>query len=98
MSDCRAGRIDLIVTKSMARISRNLGKTMEVVRELAYMKPPVGVYFEDINMNTLEKEKYLFLSVFEALSIHESDSKGNSFLAKYNKLKEKLKKNDSDDE
>jgi len=37
MADCRAGRVDLVVTKSTSRISRDMNALMRVVRELAYL-------------------------------------------------------------
>lgn len=103
MADCRAGLIDLVITKSIARISRNLRLAMKTVRELAYLKPPVGVYFEDIKMNTLEKDKYLLLSMIEAMAVHESETKNDCLpLATYlHHLKTKesfLKGADSDEE
>jgi DNA invertase Pin-like site-specific DNA recombinase len=71
--DCRAGRIDLVVTKSTSRISRSIPIFMRFVRELAYRKPPVGVYFEDINMNTLEKDNLMLLFLYECISINEDN-------------------------
>jgi len=102
LADCQAGRVDLVVTKSAARISRNLNTLMGFVRELAYLKPPVGVYFEDTKINTLERDKFLVLSMFEAMAIHESDTKSDKMpLARHLKTLEKLRKKeteDSDDE
>ena len=104
LADCKAGRIDLVITKSAARISRSLNTLMGFVRELAYLKPPVGVYFEDTKINTLEKDKLLFLSMFEAMSIHETkgETAPNVFLSKFLKSQENPRKNkkgeQSDDE
>ena len=104
IADCKAGRIDLVVTKSSARISRSMNSLMGVVRELAYLKPPVGVYFEDTKINTLERDKFLVLSMFEAMAIHESDMKGEHiphiFRAAHLKPrgKPRKKKGESDDE
>ncbi len=93
MADCRAGRVDLIITKSTSRISRSMNVLMGIVRELAYLKPPVGVYFEDTKLNTLEKDNFLFLTMFEAMAIRESETKGDSTqrrsLSKHFKRQEK---------
>lgn len=102
MADCRAGRIDLVVTKSTSRISRSMNALMSVVRELAYLKPPVGVYFEDTKLNTLSKDSFLFLSLFEAMAIHESDAKVDQipyvFLTKHMRMRGSLRKRECEEE
>ena len=96
LADCKAGRIDLVITKSTSRISRNMNALMGFVRELAYLKPPVGVYFEDTKLNTLSKDSFLFLSMAEAMAIQESNTKHNQlpyiFLTKHVKMQEKMRK------
>ena len=74
LADCLAGRVDLVVTKSLSRISRNIPVMMETVRALYYSKPPIGVYFEDIKLNTLEKNNFLLLNMFEAMLASEGAS------------------------
>lgn len=102
MADSRAGHIDLVVTKSTSRISRSINSLMSVVRELAYLKPPVGVYFEDTKLNTLSKDSFLFLSLFEAMAIHESETKTDQlpyiFLTKHMKMRGNLRKQERDEE
>ena len=51
MIDCSAGKIDMIVTKSISRFARNTVDAISAVRKLAQLKHPVGVLFET--------EKYL---------------------------------------
>ncbi len=46
IKDCTDGKIDLIVTKSVSRFSRNVVDCIGYVRQLAALKPPVGVFFE----------------------------------------------------
>ena len=82
LADCRAGRIDLVVTKSTSRISRDLNTLMSVVRELAYLKPPVGVLFEDTGLNTLSQDHFLFLTMFGAMAIRDREIMTNAFLTK----------------
>jgi len=95
MADCRAGRVDLIITKSTSRISRSMNVLMSIVRELAYLKPPVGVYFEDTKLNTMERDNLLFLTMFEAMAIHENknDLMSHTLLARHLKNQEKQRKN-----
>jgi DNA invertase Pin-like site-specific DNA recombinase len=96
LADCRAGRVDLIVTKSTSRISRSINVLMGIVRRLAYLKPPVGIYFEDTKLNTLERDNLLFLTLFEAMSIHESEAKNGAMphilLTQHLKAQEKQRK------
>jgi len=93
MADCRAGRIDLIITKSVARISRSIYSVMKIVRELAQLKPPVGVYFEDSQLNTLEKDNLLLLTMIEVMSLNEDGTKhSNTALTRNLKALENSKK------
>jgi DNA invertase Pin-like site-specific DNA recombinase len=102
MADCRAGRIDLIITKSAARISRSMYTVMKIVRELAYLKPPVGIFFEDSQLNTLQKDNFLLLTMLEVLATDEKATSANLSLKKQLKMKAlekaKTKKEDGDDE
>ena len=45
IADCRAGKIDLIITKSVSRFARNVMITIGMARELAALKNPVGIFF-----------------------------------------------------
>ena len=55
IADCQAKKIDLIVTKSVSRFARNVLDCIGYVRQLAAMKPPIGVFFETINTDTRRK-------------------------------------------
>lgn len=55
IEDCKAGKIDLIVTKSVSRFARNIVDCIAKVRELANMIPQVGVFFETEHIYTLDK-------------------------------------------
>ena len=48
LADCRAGRIDLILTKSISRFARNTVTLLETVRELKLLE--VDVFFEEQSM------------------------------------------------
>ena len=45
IADCKAGKIDLIITKSVSRFARNVVDCIRYVRELSSLRPPVGVFF-----------------------------------------------------
>lgn len=53
INDCKAGKIDLIITKSVSRFARNVVDCIKHVRELAALTPPVAVLFETENIYTL---------------------------------------------
>ena len=46
INDCKDGKLDLIITKSVSRFARNVVDFIGMVRKLAHLKPPVGVFFE----------------------------------------------------
>ena len=54
MEDARAGKIDLIITKSISRFARNTVTVLKSARELKGMG--VGIFFELQNINTLSGE------------------------------------------
>lgn len=71
LADARAGKIDLILTKSISRMSRNTVAMLKAVRELQSIG--VGIFFELQNMNTLSGEGELMLSIYSAFAQAESD-------------------------
>jgi len=50
MADCRAGKIDYILTMSISRFSRNTTDCIDLVRSLLRLNIPI--YFEKENLNT----------------------------------------------
>jgi len=56
LNDCRNGRIDMVITKSISRFARNTVTMLESVRELKGLN--VDVFFENINTDT-EQVPYL---------------------------------------
>lgn len=74
MEDALAGRIDYIVTKSISRFARNTVDTLNCVRQLRQLSPPVGIYFEKENIDTLDATGELILTILSALAQDESRS------------------------
>ena len=70
IADCRARKIDLIITKSISRFARNTVTLLETVRELKLLG--VGVYFEEQNINTLTAEGELLLTILASYAQEES--------------------------
>ena len=63
------GKIDLIITKSMSRFSRNVLDSISYVRKLKALG--VGVYFEKENINTLDESSELLLTFMAGLAEDE---------------------------
>lgn len=75
IEDCKAGRIDLIVTKSVSRFARNVLDCIGYSRELASMQPPIGIFFETENIYTLNSNSEMALSFIATLAQEESHTK-----------------------
>lgn len=69
MQDARAGRFDVIHTKSVSRFARNTVELLQAVRELRDMG--IEVVFEKEQISTLQPTSELFLTI--AASIAEND-------------------------
>ena len=69
---CEKGLVNVIITKSISRFSRNTTDCLELVRELMGLK--VTVIFEKENINTDTMESELMLSILSSLAESESVS------------------------
>ena len=72
IEDCRKGKIDIIITKSVSRFSRNNLDCLMYVRELKGMGIPI--IFEKEGINTLQVSSELLIALFGGLSQAESES------------------------
>lgn len=72
LEDCRAGKIDLVLTKSISRFARNTVTLLETVRELKGIG--VDVYFEEQNIHSLSTDGELMLTVLASYAQEESRS------------------------
>ena len=70
LAECRAGRIDLIITKSISRFAPNTVDLLETVRELKSMG--VDVYFEEQNIHTTSADGELMLTILASYAQEES--------------------------
>lgn len=78
IADCRLGKIDLIVTKSVSRFARNVMITIGMVRELAELNPPVGVFFESESIFSLNDDSQMALSFQATMAEEESHTRSRS--------------------
>ena len=72
LADCRAGRIDRVLTKSISRFARNTVTLLETVRELKELG--VAVYFEEQNIDSLSGDGELMLTILASFAQEESKS------------------------
>lgn len=72
IEDCKVGKIDMIITKSISRFARNTLDTLTNVRLLKDIG--VGVIFEKENINTLDSKGEVLLSILSSLAQDESRS------------------------
>ena len=72
MEDCRKGRVDRILVKSISRFGRNTKESLEAVRELAGLG--VSVLFEEQKIDTAESTGEMLTAIFATLAQKESES------------------------
>lgn len=72
LAECRAGHIDLVITKSISRFARNTVTLLETVRELRLLG--VDVYFEEQNIHTLSADGELIMTILASYAQAESYS------------------------
>ena len=82
---CKAGKIDLIVTKQVSRFARNVLDSLQHIRLLRSLDPPVGILFEAEGLNTLDKTSDMIITVLSLVAQSESEQKSNSIKWAYKK-------------
>ena len=69
---CRAGEIDMVITKSISRFARNTVTLLESIRELKELG--VDVFFEEQNIHTMSSDGELMLTILASYAQEESRS------------------------
>lgn len=77
IKDCKAGLIDMIITKSVSRFARNVVDCVSIVDELAALPNPVGVFFETEHIFTLDSKSEMALNFTASMAQEESHIKSN---------------------
>jgi len=72
VADALAGKIDLIITKSVSRFARNTVDSLTTVRKLK--EKGIEVYFEKENIWTLDSKGELLITIMSSLAQEESRS------------------------
>lgn len=77
IADARAGKIDLIITKSVSRFARNIVDCVTIVRMLNAQRPPVGIFFETEHIFTLKDNSEMSLNFTATMAQEESHVKSS---------------------
>ena len=72
MRDCKKGKIDLILTKSVARFARNTVDSLSYVRRLKAQG--IGVFFEEQNLDSMKTDSEMFIGIHSVLAQAESEN------------------------
>ena len=80
IEDCRAGQIDMVITKSVSRFARNLMDCIKYVEELKSLDPPVNVFFEQEQLDTSVQTSGIILIVLAMVAEEESHMKSEAML------------------
>ncbi|UUM58793.1 recombinase family protein [Streptococcus suis] len=72
IQDCRAGKVDRILVKSISRFARNTLDCIKYVRELKDLG--IGVTFEKENIDSLDSKGEVLLTILSSLAQDESRS------------------------
>ena len=72
LAACRAGEVDMDITKSISRLARNTVTLLETVRELKGLG--VDVYFEEQNIHTMSADGELMMTILASYAQEESRS------------------------
>ena len=78
IADAKAGKITLIITKSISRFARNVYDFIGVVRDLAERKPAVGVFFESEAIFSLNEDAQMALTIQSTMAEEESHTRSRS--------------------
>ena len=78
LADCRAGKIDLVVTKSITRFARNTVILLQTIRELKALG--IDCYFEKENMHAISPDGELFITLLALFAEEEARSSSENQL------------------
>lgn len=70
IADCRAGKVDMILTKSISRFARNTVALLQIARECKALG--VDIYFEEQNIHTISGDGELMMTILASYAQEES--------------------------
>ena len=69
LADCRAGKVDMVITKSTSRLARNTATLLKTVLELKSLG--IDVYFEDQQIHTMSGNGELLFTILASIAQEE---------------------------
>lgn len=72
IADCRAGKIDMVITKSISRFARNTVTLLQTVR--GFKAWGVDIFFEEQNIHTMSSDGELMMTILASYAQEESRS------------------------
>lgn len=78
VTECKAGKIDIVICKNVSRFARNVTDCIGIVRDLAALKPPVGVFFESESIFSLKDDSQMALTFLATMAEEESHTRSRS--------------------
>lgn len=83
LSDCRKGRIDKVLVKSISRFARNTKECLESIRELKALG--ISVFFEEHNIDTRMVTSEMLTAILASCAQAESESISKNMRWSYQK-------------
>ena len=77
LEDCKSGKIDMVITKSVSRFARNTVTLLSTVRELKELG--IDIFFEEQNIHTLSADGELMLTFLASYAQEESLSVSENY-------------------
>ena len=87
LEDCRVGKIDLVITKSVTRFARNIVILLQTIRELKSLG--IDCYFEKEDMHSISPDGELLLTLLAMYAEEEARSASENQLWRIRKKFEK---------
>ena len=87
IADCRAGKINMVITKSISRFARNTVTLLETIRELKNLG--IDVFFEEQNIHSKSADGELMLTILASYAQEESRSVSENMKWRIRKAYEK---------
>lgn len=72
IDDCKKGKIDMILIKSISRFARNIVDSLKYIRMLKAMN--ISIFFEEQNIDSLKEESETFIGIYSVMAQAESEN------------------------
>ena len=69
---CKRGKVDMIIVKSISRFARNTLDCLKITRMLRELK--VDVYFEEQNLHSIDPSSEFYISIYGSVAQSESEN------------------------